>query len=106
MYAVFEDGSRQYRVQEGDRVKIDFREAEIGASVAFERVLLTAHEGSATIGQPLVAGAKITGEIVEHPTIKLYIQKFRKRKNYPPPDRPSPAVHAGPHRQDQRLKKR
>ena len=40
MYAVFEDGSRQYRVQEGDVVKLDYRDVEIGASIEFKRVLL------------------------------------------------------------------
>src|ERR1700757_3379348 len=40
MYAVFEDGSRQYRVSEGDVVRLDFRKAEIGTRVEFNRVLL------------------------------------------------------------------
>jgi large subunit ribosomal protein L21 len=83
MYAVFEDGSRQYRVQRGDVVKLDYRKAEIGASVEFNRVLLTsADDGTATIGQPLVAGARVVAEVVELPTTKTYIQKFRRRKNY------------------------
>jgi len=82
MYAVFEDGSRQYRVQEGDVVKLDYRQAEPGASLEFGRVLLYQNEGDTRIGQPLVAGARVVAEVVDHPTIKLYIQKFRRRKNY------------------------
>jgi large subunit ribosomal protein L21 len=82
MYAVFEDGARQYRVQEGDVVKVDFREAQIGASLEFNRVLLAQRDTGTTIGQPVIAGARVVGEVVDHPTIKLYIQHFRRRKNY------------------------
>ena|SRR6516162_9098262 len=82
MYAVFEDGSRQYRVQEGEVVKVDFRDVEIGASVEFDRVLLAEKDGTATIGQPLISGAKVVGEVVDLPSTKTYIQHFRRRKNY------------------------
>lgn len=82
MYAVFEDGSRQYRVQEGDVVKVDFRAAEIGSSLEFNRVLLYQNDADTKIGQPVIAGARVVGEVVEHPTTKLYIQHFRRRKNY------------------------
>ena len=81
MYAVFEDGSRQYRVQEGDIVNVDFREAQIGANVEFNRVLLTQSDNEAKIGQPLISGARVLAEVVDHPTIKLYIQHFKRRKN-------------------------
>jgi large subunit ribosomal protein L21 len=82
MYAVFEDGSRQYRVQEGDVVQVDYRDAEAGASIEFNRVLLYQHEADTRLGQPLLAGARVIAEVVAHPTIKTYIGKFRKRKNY------------------------
>lgn len=82
MYAVFEDGSRQYRVHEGEIVKLDFRDVAIGASLEFNRVLLTERDGAATIGQPVIAGARVVGEVVAMPTIKTYIQRFRRRKNY------------------------
>src|SRR6476620_4464295 len=82
MYVVFEDGSRQYRVQEGDVVKVDFREAEVGARVEFPRVLLYQNEGDTRIGQPVIEGARVLAEVVDHPTTKLYIQHFRRRKNY------------------------
>jgi len=82
MYAVFEDGSRQYRVSEGDIVQVDFREAEIGSSLEFQRVLLYHGGDDLQIGRPLVAGARVLGEVVDHPSTKLYIQHFRRRKNY------------------------
>jgi large subunit ribosomal protein L21 len=82
MYAVFEDGSRQYRVQEGDVVQVDFREAEIGANLEFNRVLLYQKDAETLIGQPLIAGARVLGQVVEHPSTKHYVQHFRRRKNY------------------------
>ena len=82
MYAVFEDGSRQYRVQEGEVVRLDYRQADIGAKLEFPRVLLAEKDGTATIGQPLIAGARVVGEVVALPTIKTFIQRYRRRKNY------------------------
>jgi large subunit ribosomal protein L21 len=81
MYVVFEDGSRQYNVQEGDLVKVDFREAEIGANVEFNRILLYKNNDDLRIGQPMVEGVRVLTEVVDHPSIKLYIQHFRRRKN-------------------------
>lgn len=81
MYAVFEDGSRQYRVSEGDVVNVDFREAAVGASIEFNRVLLLQHDTDATIGQPTLQGARIVGEVVGFPSTKTYIQHFKRRKN-------------------------
>ncbi len=82
MYAVFEDGSRQYRVSEGDVVRVDYRDAEIGSRIEFDRVLLYQSPEDTRIGQPLVEGARVVGDVVNHPSTKLYIQHFRRRKNY------------------------
>ena len=82
MFAVFEDGSRQYRVSEGDVVKVDYRAADVGSRVEFNRVLLYAAGADLQIGQPLLAGVRVVADVVDHPSTKLYIQHFRKRKNY------------------------
>jgi large subunit ribosomal protein L21 len=82
MYAVFEDGSRQYRVSEGEVVRVDYREAEVGARVEFGKVLLYQGGEGFQIGQPLLTGARVLGEVVDHPSVKTYIQHFRRRKNY------------------------
>lgn len=82
MYAIFEDGSRQYRVSEGSEVIVDYRAGEPGAAVAFDRVLLFAGDGGVKIGQPLVSGATVAAEVVEQTSIKTRVQKFRRRKNY------------------------
>ena len=82
MYAIFEDGARQYRVSEGDVVRVDYREAAIGSRVEFPRVLLCADGSEVKVGQPTVGGMRILGTVVGQPSIKIYIQHFRRRKNY------------------------
>ena len=57
MYAVIETGSKQYRVAAGDLVKVERLEAEAGASVTLDRVLLVAGDGKLAIGQPTVPQA-------------------------------------------------
>jgi large subunit ribosomal protein L21 len=82
MYAVFTDGSRQYRVSQGDVVTVDYREVEPGGSVEFGTVLLYSDGDDLRIGRPAVEGVKVVGEVLEHPSVKLRIQHFRRRKNY------------------------
>jgi large subunit ribosomal protein L21 len=81
MYVVFEDGSRQYRVSEGDVVRVDFRDVPEGGRVQFDRVLLLQNGDDTRIGRPTVEGVRVLGDVVEHPSVKLYIQHFRRRKN-------------------------
>jgi large subunit ribosomal protein L21 len=82
MYAVFEDGSRQYRVTQGDEVRVDYRDAEPGNKIQFDRVLLVADGTETRIGQPTVAGSRVVAEVVEQTSEKYVIQHFRRRKNY------------------------
>ncbi len=82
MYAIFEDGSRQYRVSEGDRVKVDYREAPIGARIEFKRVLLYSSGADTKIGQPTVEGMRVLGTVIAQPSTKVFIQYFRRRKHY------------------------
>jgi large subunit ribosomal protein L21 len=81
MYAIFEDGSRQYRVEEGSLVTIDYRDgAKIGDQLDFSTVMLVGNEGAAKIGQPYVTGAMVVAEVVGLPTVKTVAQSFRRRK--------------------------
>jgi large subunit ribosomal protein L21 len=91
MYAIIEDGARQYRVSEGEVVKVDFRRDEksddlqgapAGTAVEFGRVLLYRNGDELKVGQPLLEGMRVVAEIVDHPSTKVYIQKFRRRTNY------------------------
>ncbi len=82
MYAIFEDGSHQFRVREGDRIVVDRRDGDLGAELVFAKVLLVAGPDGATIGTPLVAGAQVVAKIVtQFKDKKIIIQKFRRRKN-------------------------
>src|SRR5262245_10872445 len=82
MFAVFEDGSRQYRVSEGDIVQVDYRDAAVGTRLEFDRVLLYPGPDDTRLGQPFLEGARVLAEVVDHPSTKLYVQHFRRRKNY------------------------
>jgi large subunit ribosomal protein L21 len=82
MYAIFEDGSRQYRVEEGSVVVIDYRDVKPGDTLELTRVLLLQDGDAARIGQPVVDGARIVTEVVDLPTQKTITQKFKRRKNY------------------------
>lgn len=82
MYAIIVDGGKQYKVREGQEVTIDFRDAQSGDKVTFDRVLATSDGTNIKIGQPVLTGASVDAEIVgieQGP--KLVVQKFRKRKN-------------------------
>jgi large subunit ribosomal protein L21 len=85
MYAVIETGGKQYRVEPGQTVVVEKLAGDEGSAVEFDRVLLVSSGDGADvkIGQPTLAGAKVTGKIVEHGLgEKLIVFKFRRRKNY------------------------
>lgn len=83
MYAVIKTGGKQYRVEEGDTLKIEKLEVGTGESVDFDEVLLVADGDKITVGQPLVSGARVTAEVVEQGRHdKVRIIKFRRRKHH------------------------
>jgi large subunit ribosomal protein L21 len=82
MYAIFEDGSRQYRVEPNSSVVIDYRDVQPGQTIELNKVLLVSSGAETVIGQPMVAGARVIAEVTGLPTKKTVIQKFRRRKNY------------------------
>lgn len=81
MYAIIEDGSRQYRAEEGAILTIDHRTAEVGQRLELSKVLLLTSGADTLIGQPLVAGARVLAEVVGFPKVKTMTQKFRRRKS-------------------------
>ena len=83
MYAIIEEGSHQFRVREGDRIRVDRRDGKAGDELVFSKVLLiTEQNGNPTIGSPAVDGARVVGKIVnQFRAKKIIIQKFRRRKN-------------------------
>ncbi len=82
MYAIIETGGKQYRVTAGQLLKVERLEAETGGSVNFERVLMVGDGEQSRFGQPLVAGASVAAEVVEHGRAKkIQIIKFKRRKH-------------------------
>ena len=83
MYAVIATGGKQYRVAEGDVVRFEKLEAEPGAAVEFDRVLVMGQGADVRVGKPYVAGSKVTGTVQAHGKgDKVRIVKFRRRKHY------------------------
>lgn len=82
MYAIFQSGGKQHRVSEGQTLRLEKLDAETGAAVDFDSVLMIADGEEITVGAPLVAGAKITAEVIKHGRgDKVKIVKFRRRKH-------------------------
>ncbi|MBB5322178.1 50S ribosomal protein L21 [Marinobacter oulmenensis] len=82
MYAVIVSGGKQHRVQEGETLKLEKLEVETGGTVEFDRVLLVADGDDVKVGAPVVDGAKVTAEVVNHGRHdKVQIIKFRRRKH-------------------------
>lgn len=84
MYAVIQTGGKQYKVSEGDVLKVEKLAAEPGEKLVLDQVLmLNDDNGNMKVGEPLVAGAKITVEVVEQGrNKKIIVFKYKKRKNY------------------------
>jgi large subunit ribosomal protein L21 len=82
MYAIITDGNRQYRVEEGQEVIINYRDVPAGEKITFDRVLAVGGDGDARLGSPLVSGANVAAEVIgPEKGEKLVIQKLRRRKN-------------------------
>lgn len=84
MYAIIEDSGRQFKVSEGDVLRVDLREGEEKSAVEFDRVLLVADGGNVRVGTPTVSGAKVVAEVA-HALVKgdkLRGFKYKRRKGY------------------------
>ena len=82
MYAVIKTGGKQYRVAPADVIEIERLGGAKGDAVAFDQVLLVGGEAGVTVGAPLVAGASVSGEIVEQTRgDRILVFKKRRRQN-------------------------
>ena len=83
MYAIIETGGKQYRIEPGAAVRVEKLEAEVGASVTFDRVLMVNKDGQVAVGAPVVNNAAVVGQVVRHGRApKVIVFKKKKRKNY------------------------
>lgn len=82
MYAVIETGGKQYRVEQGQSIKVEKLNADEGASVEIDKVLLVADGDDVRIGAPYLEGGKVTATVKSHGRgRKIRIIKFRRRKH-------------------------
>jgi large subunit ribosomal protein L21 len=82
-YAVIRSGGKQYRVSPGDTLRLEKLAVEAGAACTFEEVLLTFAGGAVKVGNPLLAGVKVVGQVVAHERAKkILVFKKKRRKNY------------------------
>lgn len=84
MYAVIETGGKQYRVAQGDTIKVEKLEAADGSAVEFDKVLMVGKdEADVVIGTPYVSGGKVTATVKSQGRHdKIEIIKMRRRKHF------------------------
>jgi len=83
MYAVIKTGGKQYRVMQGETLRVEKLLGDVGAAINFDQVLLVGTGEDITLGAPLVAGALVAATIKSHGRAdKIRIIKFRRRKHH------------------------
>ncbi len=83
MFAVIKTGGKQYKVAKNDVIKVEKLEAEAGADVTLDQVLLVGDEASAKIGAPIVEGASVKATVIDQiKSEKVIVFKKRRRHNY------------------------
>lgn len=83
MYAIIENGGKQYKVSEGDILRLEKLNAEVDSVIDAEKVLLVNDGSGVKVGTPTVDGAKVSLKVVEHgKDKKIIVYKFKAKKNY------------------------
>lgn len=84
MYAIMKTGGKQYRVEEGQIIKVEKLAAEVGSNVEFNEImLLSSDDNILTVGQPVVQGAKVIGKVIDHGKHKkIVVFKYKAKKRY------------------------
>jgi large subunit ribosomal protein L21 len=83
MYAVFRSGGKQYRAAKGDVLRLEKIEADEGATIQFDEVLLVGEGSDIKVGTPLVSGTAVSGKVIRQgKSRKVPVVKFKRRQNY------------------------
>jgi len=83
MYAVFRTGGKQYRAVKGDILRLEKIEADEGATVKFDEVLLVGEGSDVKVGSPLLSGSTVSGKVIRQgKSKKVSVVKFKRRQNY------------------------
>lgn len=82
MFAIIETGGKQYRVKEGDSIRVEKLPVEAGENVVFDRVLCVATDDAVKVGAPIVEGAAVSGKVVKQGKAKkIIVFKYKAKKN-------------------------
>lgn len=83
MYAVIKSGGKQYKVREGDAIRVEKIDAEEGDEVSLDEVLMVADGDKVSVGAPVLEGASVVATVVSHGRgRKIRVVKFRRRKHH------------------------
>ncbi len=83
MYAVFRSGGKQYRAVKGDVLRLEKIEADEGATIKFDEVLLLGEGSDIKVGSPLLTGSTVSGKVIRQgKSKKVPVVKFKRRQNY------------------------
>ena len=83
MYAVIKTGGKQYRVREGDTLRIEKLAAEAGAKVQFDQILMVGEGDKVSVGTPYLSGSQVSATVISQGRgDKIKVVKFKRRKNY------------------------
>lgn len=83
MYAVVEAGGKQYRVMEGNRIRVEKCDVEVGNTISLDKVMLLGKDEGPVVGAPFVEGASVTAKVLAHgKEDKVIVFKYRRKKNY------------------------
>lgn len=83
MYALIETGGKQYKVADGDLVRVEKLDLEVGDTAVFDKVLLVADGDDIKIGAPYIDGAKVEAEVTaQDKHKKIIVYKYKAKKNY------------------------
>lgn len=83
MYAVIKTGGKQYRVTEGQTLKVEKLPAEVGESLDIDKVLMVGEGESVKVGAPYLDGSKVTAKVIDQGrNKKINIIKFKRRKHH------------------------
>lgn len=83
MYAVIETGGKQYRVSEGDVIRVEKLPVDVGASVELDKVLALSKDDGLQVGKPWLESSKVTAKVLQHgKSEKIIVFKYKPKKNY------------------------
>ncbi len=83
MYAIVDSGGKQYRVKEGDILKVEKLAGKVGDNISFDKILMFSDEENVNIGTPLLEDVTVNGHIVEQGKAKkIIVFKYKRRKRY------------------------